>query len=128
MKQLLFGLFLATLFSACKKDEAGDISELPGEWRWTSSSSFGVTTTPQSTGRTFGFIFNTDSTCSRTGNWLTASSGTYTYDAGSLENNFRILLAADTTTYYRVSITGNILILDEHSPTDAPVHYFERVR
>lgn len=128
MKHLLFGLFLATLFSACKKNEAGDITELPGVWRWTSSASFGISTTPQSSGRSFGFIFNTDSTCSRTGNLLPASSGTYTYDAGSSVSNFRIYLSSDTTTYYRVSVTGNTLMLDEHSPTDAPIHYFERVQ
>jgi hypothetical protein len=78
MKQLsILFLFGLPLFTSCKKDNTE--STIFGQWNWTiqRENNPAYNSTPQSTGVTEVFIFNTNGTYSLTQNNMTLNSGTY---------------------------------------------------
>lgn len=138
MKQFIFLLYLGIVVSGCKKElvkeHANNTNErsIVGKWEWYIATTYSFEFTPQSTGRTWGFIFNADSTCTRAGDIRPPSTGTY-----SLESNpnnpsspwfkIKISLAADTKIYGQRLQSSDTLLLDAGSSYDAPIYYFVRV-
>ncbi len=131
----IFLLGIAIIILSCKKESANSIKSAPpvGHWKWFKSVAWGSTTTPQNTGRTLGFIFNADSTCTRSGDLLQPSNGwgTYSYLTDPvMDRNFIIFLPSDTLSfYYSPNVQSpDTLILDDGSWVDGPVYYFVRVQ
>src|SRR5687768_14308359 len=104
MKRYVFLLYLGLLGFGCAKEhtDSNNTPSVIGQWQWYKTMSWVMTSTPQSTGKTMSLMFNSDSTCTRTGDLTPPSTGSYSITnlPNYPEYNFKILLSADTTYYH----------------------------
>jgi len=133
----LLVVFIFVFFS-CRKQKAAQENTLVGRWEWVSTNKFSyMPETPQSTGKTWTLIFNSDSTFQNAGDYIRQAvpdqSGTFNLNTGALINGlgngtYVTLRSANmiplTLKYYFQS--NDALVLDSGSSFDAPAFYFVR--
>lgn len=123
MKQLKYLIIIIVLVASCKKN-GRDSNQIRGEWEWFKSSGW-ITTTPQSTGKTWQLTFRSDGSCEQTGTLFQVSIGTYKIKTDSIWVKFNG--ESNHTPYsYGFISTMDTLFLDPGSFIDFPIHYFVR--
>jgi hypothetical protein len=136
MKKINYLVVILFLLIACKKDPATDLS-VTGKWEWYKTHVSGITLTPeytpQSTGRSWTLILNTDLTFTRSGDFP-SSIGMPNIETGSYIlvnirqiNSSRVGGEICIPSLYCGSFVKNsqdTLIIDQNSAADGWAHYF----
>lgn len=133
MKKINYLVVISFLFFACKKDSPKDTT-VSGEWVWfkTQSAWSGVFT-PQSTGRSWTLILNTDLTCTQSGD-LPSSVGYPNIGSYKLAN-VRQINSSQIGGEIWITLLGSgtflknsqdTLILDQYLAVDGAAHFFVR--
>jgi len=135
MKKINYLVVIFFLFIACKKDSPNDPT-VSGKWEWfKSQGSFPYKEwTPQSTGRSWTLILNTDLTCTQSGNFLSLigyqridSTGKYSLVNVKQINSSQIggeIMISFLGGFDFIRKSQDTLFLDQNSAADGVAHFF----
>jgi hypothetical protein len=141
MKKINYLLVILFLFIACKKDPAIDTS-VSGKWEWFKTQVTGITLTPeytpQSTGRSWTLILNTNLTFTQSGDFLSSMGlpNSAIIGAGSYSlANVRQINSSQIGGEIMIPFLGGFaflknsqdtLYLDQYLAADGVAHFFVR--